>query len=176
MWLAYPPLIYLLVRLIRLGFGRAAAPGRLAPLLSLRTLLVGLPLILGARIVLSLVGHQEIDVSYESVIGAHRLLAHLPLYYNDPNHGDTYGPLTYLAYAPFERCSRRNSLSGLGAADAAAIFFDLGHRRSRYCSAAGCAAAPRAPASGSSWPGRGPRARSPSSGSSSIRTTDSWRC
>jgi Glycosyltransferase family 87 len=126
-WLAYPPLIYLLVRLLRLGFGRRGSPGRLAPLLSMRTLVIGLPLLLGARIVLSLVGHQEIDVGYESVIGAFRILHHLPLYYHDPNHGDTYGPIAYLAYVPFELAFPWNSsLSSLGAANAAAIVFDLG--------------------------------------------------
>jgi hypothetical protein len=126
-WLAYPPLVYLFVRLLMTGFGRGGSRGRLAPLLSTRTLLVGLPVLLGARIVLSLVGHQEIDVGYESVIGAFRLLHHLPLYYNDPNHGDTYGPITYLAYAPFELIFPwKNSLSQLHAADLAAICFDLG--------------------------------------------------
>ena len=125
-WLAYPPLIYLLIRLAMIGFGRSGS-GRLAPLLSLRTLLIGLPLLLGARIALSLVAHQEIDVSYESVIGAYRALHHLPLYYNDPNHGDTYGPLTYIAYVPFQLIwPWVNSLSPLTAADAAAICWDLG--------------------------------------------------
>ena len=125
-WLAYPPLIYLLVRLALIGFGRSGA-GRLAPLLSKRTLLIGLPVLLGARIALSIAAHQEIDVGYESVIGAYRLLHHLPLYYNDPNHGDTYWPLTYVAYVPFELIwPWVNSLSSLSAADAAAICFDLG--------------------------------------------------
>jgi hypothetical protein len=126
-WLAYPPLIYLLARLAKLGFSRGASRGRLAPLLSLRTLLIGLPVLLGARIALSLLGHQEIDVGYESVIGAFRILHHLPLYYNDPNHGDTYGPITYLVYVPFDLIFPwTGSLSNLHAADAAAIVFDLG--------------------------------------------------
>jgi Glycosyltransferase family 87 len=126
-WLVYPPLIYLFVRLLRLGFARGAGSGRLAPLLSTRTLLIGLPLMVIARIVLSLVGHQEIDVGYESVIGASRILHHLPLYYNDPNHGDTYGPITYLAYVPFELIFPwKSSLNDLHAADLAAIVFDLG--------------------------------------------------
>ena len=125
-WLVYPPLIYLLVRLALIGFGRSGT-GRLAPLLSMRTLLIGLPLLLAARIALSLVAHQEIDVGYESVIGAYRLLHHLPLYYNDPNHGDTYWPITYVAYVPFELIwPWVNSLSNLRAADFAAICFDLG--------------------------------------------------
>ena len=127
-WLAYPPLIYLLVRLLRLGFGRGGGSGgRLAPVLSMRTLLIGLPLILVARIALSLVGHQEIDVGYESVVGAFRILHHLPLYWNDPNHGDTYGPVAYLAYLPFQLLFPWKSTgTNLHAADAAAIIFDLG--------------------------------------------------
>jgi Glycosyltransferase family 87 len=126
-WLAYPPLLYLLARLLKVGFGRPASAGRLAPLLSLRTLLVGLPLVLAARIVLSLIGHQEIDVGYESLIGASRILHHLPLYWQDPNHGDTYGPVTYLAYVPFQLLFPwRNVFSSPHAADVAAICFDLG--------------------------------------------------
>jgi hypothetical protein len=126
-WMAYPPLIYLLVRLAMVGFGRGTVSGRIAPLLSMRRLIVGLPLIIIARLLLSLLGHQEIDVGYESVIGAYRITHHLPIYYADPNHGDTYGPIAYLAYVPFELVFRwTNSLSNLHAADAAAIFFDFG--------------------------------------------------
>ncbi|MDQ6777688.1 MAG: glycosyltransferase 87 family protein, partial [Actinomycetota bacterium] len=125
-WLAYPPLIYLLVRLLRVGFRGNATPGRLAPLLGTRVLAGGLVLMLGARIAISLLGHQEIDVGSESVYGAYRLIHHLPLYWADPNHGDTYGPITYLAYVPFELLFPwTGALSNLHAADAAAIFFDL---------------------------------------------------
>jgi hypothetical protein len=126
-WLVYPPLLYLLIRLLRLGFARGRPAQRLAPLLSTRTLIIGLPLLLGARIALSLISHEEIDIGYQSVIGAFRVLHHLPIYYNDINHGDTYGPLTYLVYVPFELVFPwKNSLSSLHAADAASIFFDLG--------------------------------------------------
>ncbi len=63
----------------------------------------------------------------ESVIGAFRIVHHLPIYHNDPYHGDTYGPVAYLVYAPFELLFPwKNSLSNLYAADFAAIFFDLG--------------------------------------------------
>jgi hypothetical protein len=126
-WLAYPPLIYLLLRMLKVGFRGGGSPARLAPLLSTRTLIVGLPLLLLGRIVLSLTGHIEIDVGYQSVFGAFRILHHLPIYYGDPNHGDTYGPIAYLAYVPFELVSPwTNSLNQLHAADAAAIVFDLG--------------------------------------------------
>jgi glycosyl transferase family 87 len=126
-WLVYPPLLYLLIRLLRVGFARGKPAQRLAPLLSTRTLMIGLPLLLIARVALSLISHEEIDIGYESVIGAFRVLHHLPMYYNDANHGDTYGPFTYLAYVPFELVFPwKNSLSDLHAADAASIFFDLG--------------------------------------------------
>lgn len=127
-WSVYPPLVYLLVRLMMVGFrGPTSAGGRLAPLLSTRTLLIALPLLLAARLVVSFLGHQEIDVGYESVIGASRILNHLPIYWNDVNHGDTYGPVTYLAYVPFDLLfTYKQSLNTLHAADAAAIFFDLG--------------------------------------------------
>jgi hypothetical protein len=126
-WLVYPPLLYLLARLGRIGFSaRITSRARLAPLLSLRTLAIGVPLLLGARIALSLLGHQEIDVGYQSVIGASRILHHLPIYWNDPNHGDTYGPVTYLTYVPFDLIFPwAGSLGKVYAADAAAIFFDL---------------------------------------------------
>jgi hypothetical protein len=125
-WLAYPPLIYLLVRLLRVGFGGSSDRGRLAPLLGPRVLIGGLLLMLGARIVISLLGHQEIDVGTESVVGAYRILHHLPIYWADPTHGDTYGPVTYLAYLPFQFLFPWTGISGnLHAADAAAIFFDL---------------------------------------------------
>jgi hypothetical protein len=89
--------------------------------------MIGLPLLLLARIALSLLSHEEIDIGYQSVIGAFRIMHHLPIYYNDANHGDTYGPLTYLVYVPFELLFPwKNSLSSLHAADAASIFFDLG--------------------------------------------------
>lgn len=126
-WVVYPPLIYLLLRLLWLGLGRGHRPARVAPLLSMPVLIAGLGLMLVARIVLSLLGHEEIDVGYESVVGAFRALHHLPLYYNDPFHGDTYGPVTYLAYVPFELIFPwKNPLSSLHAADAAAIVWDLG--------------------------------------------------
>jgi hypothetical protein len=128
-WLAYPPLIYLLVRLLKAGLSSRGSglTGRLAPLLSLRTLAIGLPILLVARILLSLLGHQEIDVGYESVAGAFRILHGHAIYWADPNHGDTYGPIAYLAYVPFELVwPWSGNLSNLHAADVAAIFFDLG--------------------------------------------------
>ncbi len=126
-WLAYPPLLYLLARLLRLGFrGRRERRQARTAAQHAHAGRRPRPDAGGAGSSLSLIGHQEIDVGYESVIGAFRILHHLPIYWHDPNHGDTYGPITYLAYVPFDLIFPwTGSLSNLHAADAAAIFFDL---------------------------------------------------
>ncbi|HEY2770041.1 MAG TPA: glycosyltransferase 87 family protein [Solirubrobacteraceae bacterium] len=128
-WLAYPPLVYLLGRMLWLGFrGSSGSSGssRLAPLLSDRMLVVGLLVLVGARVAMALLNHQEIDVGYASVVGAHRINHGLPLYFSDPGHGDTYGPIAYLAYVPFERLFPwTGAWTGLRGADLAAITFDL---------------------------------------------------
>ena len=50
-----------------------------------------------------------IDVGYSGVIGAHKILHGQTLYGHFPKddpHGDTYGPVNYLAYVPVRRrCS-----------------------------------------------------------------------
>lgn len=62
-----------------------------------------------------------IEVGYSSVLGAERILAGQDLYgaeeYRHPElHPDSYGPVTYLLYAPFEggsiRAELRRSRSG----------------------------------------------------------------
>jgi hypothetical protein len=125
-WLAYPPLVYLLIRMLRIGRRGAAAGGKLAPLLSTRVLLGGLLFLVAARIALSLANGNVIDVGVASVIGAHRITQGLPLYYANAAHGDTYGPIAYLAYMPFELLwPWRGVWDYLPAAHAAAITFDL---------------------------------------------------
>jgi hypothetical protein len=70
-----------------------------------------------------------IDVGYAGVIGADRLADGDPLYGGWPSeneHGDTYGPLTYVAYLPFEQILPwSGTWDDLPAAHAAAITFDL---------------------------------------------------
>jgi hypothetical protein len=125
-WMAYPPLVYLLVRMLYLGFRGRAARGRLAPLLPSGVLIGGLLLLVGARIALSLVDPNVIDVGYASVIGAHRITHGMPLYYNNPAHGDTYGPIAYLAYVPFESLFPwKGRWDTLPSAHAASIAFDV---------------------------------------------------
>jgi hypothetical protein len=77
-------------------------------------------------VALSLVDHQVIDVGYASVIGAHRIAHGLPLYYDAIGHPDTYGPIAYLAYMPFELLFPwRGVWDYVPAAHAASLTFDL---------------------------------------------------
>jgi hypothetical protein len=134
-WLVYPPLLYLLGRMLWIGFGRGAGPpaagGRasrgLAPLLSIRALAIGLGLLVVARIVLSLADRTVIDVGYASVVGAHAIATGHSIYAASAvGHGDTYGPIAYLAYLPFELIwPWHGAWNYLPAAHAASITFDL---------------------------------------------------
>ncbi len=71
-----------------------------------------------------------IDVGYASVVGADRIAHGDQLYGNFPadvSEGDTYGPVNYLAYVPFEAIwPWQGSWDDLPAAHGAAVFFDVG--------------------------------------------------
>ena len=61
--------------------------------------------LVGLRIGLNMIDGNVIDVGYAGVIGADKLAHGRELYGAFPNdnaQGDTYGPLLYLAYVPFE--------------------------------------------------------------------------
>lgn len=125
--LVYPPLLYLLGRMLviglRKGGRRSEAPRSSWPI---AVLAVGLVALVGTRIGLDLAYDKVIDVGYASVIGAHRLVHGLPLYYVSGSHPDTYGPVAYLAYVPFERLFPWSGRwDYLPAAHAAAISFDV---------------------------------------------------
>ena len=133
-WLFYPPLLYLFVRLGVVGgvFGRrrvSILPRSKAPLagfLSTRTLCCGLLLMVVARETFAFVQTASFDVAYASLTGAYRLVHGLPIYYASTSHFDTYGPLTYLAYVPFLKVFGFSGFwDQLPAARAAAIGFDL---------------------------------------------------
>jgi len=131
-WMAYPPLVYLLARMLsigwRQGLGGAARRGvaSLSPLLSVRVLGVGLIALVAARVGLSLSDHDVVDVGYASVIGAHRIATGQSLYYASTAHGDTYGPIAYLAYLPFELIFPwHGAWNYLPSAHVASIVFDL---------------------------------------------------
>lgn len=130
-WLAYPPLLYLLARMLWIGGRRRARPragdgGALSSLLSVRVLAGGLIALVALRTGLSLLEHQVVDVGYASVIGANRIAGGQSLYYASLAHGDTYGPIAYLAYLPFELVFPwHGTWDYLRSAHAASICFDL---------------------------------------------------
>jgi hypothetical protein len=129
-WAMYPPLLYLLARMLWIGAHRARPrplTGRTAaPLLSTPSLAIGLGVIVAARVVLSLLDSTVADVGYASVIGAHQIATGGSLYMQTAAHGDTYGPVAYLAYLPFELLFPwHGAWDYLPSAHAASLFFDL---------------------------------------------------
>ncbi len=132
--LTYPPLVYLLGRMLWLL--RRPRPGaRRAPQRPLRLLVpapwlaLGIVFLLGFRIALNVTDANVIDVGYAGVIGAEKIVHGKALYGNwpqDNEHGDTYGPAAYESYVPFEQAfGWSGTWDDLPAAHAAAVFFDL---------------------------------------------------
>jgi len=98
----YPPLLYLFVRTLLMGFGIGEKVEKTSNLpMWLLLVLAGFAggLVLGLN-----VDSRVIDVGYAGVVGADRILdgtlpyGHMPA---DVGTGDTYGPLNYLFYVPF---------------------------------------------------------------------------
>jgi glycosyl transferase family 87 len=124
--LVYPFLAYLLVRLLLAGLRPRSGEGPLVPVMPLRILGAGLLLLVAFRIALNVADSRVIDVGFASVIGADRILGGLELYVFNEMHGDTYGPINYIAYIPFELAFPFvGAWDDVPAAHAAAIFFDL---------------------------------------------------
>lgn len=126
--LVYPPLLYLLARMLIVARrGRRPEPLRL--LVPVSWLAVALVFLIGFRVGLNVTNSNVIDVGYSGVIGANRLVEGEPLYGTWPKdnaNGDTYGPVNYLAYVPFERIwGWSGKWDNLPAAHAAAVVFDL---------------------------------------------------
>ncbi len=125
--LAYPPLVYLLVRM--LFAARRRGPARPIRLLVPATwLAIAVIFLLGFRYALNIANSNVIDVGYAGAIGADKLMDGTRLYGDFPpdnQHGDTYGPVVYYAYVPFEQALPWSGRwDDLPAAHAAAIFFD----------------------------------------------------
>ncbi len=140
----YPPLLYLLARMLwitgqraRAARGRGPAPDPMArtprtpglpgwlPTWALITVLV---VLMAFRWGLNAFDSNVIDVGYAGVIGADLIQHGTTPYGNMPkNCGqcDTYGPLTYIAYIPFEAAAPyTGKWDDLPAAHAAATLFD----------------------------------------------------
>ncbi|MFI5037396.1 MAG: glycosyltransferase 87 family protein, partial [Solirubrobacterales bacterium] len=126
----YPPLVYLLARMLALSrSGRSGSARPLRLLVPAPWLALGVVFLIGFRIALNVTDSNVIDVGYAGVIGAQRIVDGKPLYGSFPTdnqHGDTYGPVNYEAYVPFQQIFGWNGTWGdLPAAHAAAIVFDL---------------------------------------------------
>nr|MBA2523155.1 hypothetical protein [Solirubrobacterales bacterium] len=133
--LYYPPLIYLLGRMLWIGFRGAGRDGGAGeglrpsiPRWLMATLVIGL---IALRIAGNVADSGVIDVGYAGVVGADRITDADPIYGEDafPENnptGDTYGPANYFAYVPFEEALPwSGAWDDLPAGHAAAIFFDL---------------------------------------------------
>ncbi len=127
--LVYPPLIYLLARMLWVGsrgMGEALRPS--APIMLLAFVAVAL---ICFRIAINVGDSGVIDVGYAGVVGADRIVGGEPIYGAaafppEIPTGDTYGPANYYAYVPFELALGWSGVwDSLPAARAAAIFFDL---------------------------------------------------
>ncbi|MFI5027597.1 MAG: hypothetical protein ACHQCF_01275 [Solirubrobacterales bacterium] len=125
--LVYPVLLYLLGRALWIGL-RGRGEG-LRPVWPATWLLIAALFLLGFRVGLNMADSGAIDVGYAGVVGADRIAHGEQLYDNFPEdvaQGDTYGPVNYAAYVPFERIwPWSGSWDDLPAAHGAAVFFDL---------------------------------------------------
>jgi hypothetical protein len=92
-------------------------------------LVVAALFLMGFRVGLNLADSGAVDVGYAGVVGADRIAHGEPIYDNFPDdvsQGDTYGPVNYVAYLPFERIwPYSGSWDDLPAAHAAAVVFDI---------------------------------------------------
>ena len=126
--LQYPPLIYLLARMLWIGF-RGRGEG-LRPVWPARWLLIAALFLVGFRVGLNLADSGVIDVGYAGVVGADRVADGLQVYDNFPGDvsaGDTYGPVNYYAYVPSEQnWPWTGSWDDVPGGHGAAVFFDLG--------------------------------------------------
>ncbi len=124
--LQYPVLLYLLGRALWIGF-RGRGEG-LRPVWPVAWMLVAALFLMGFRVGLNVADSGAIDVGYASVVGADRVAHGEPIYDNFPSdvsQGDTYGPVNYYAYVPFERIwPWSGSWDDLPAAHGAAVAFD----------------------------------------------------
>ena len=133
--LVYPPLVYLLVRMLvlarvgRRDDGRERAHRQLRLLVPAPWLALAVMFLLGFRIALNVTDSNVIDVGFAGVIGAQRIVDGRALYGGYPSdneHGDTYGPVNYEVYDPFQQIfGWSGRWDELPAAHGAAIVFDV---------------------------------------------------
>lgn len=129
--LVYPLLAYLLARMLWIGLRSSEREPRepLRLLVPVSWLAIAVIFLVGFRVALNVTSSNVIDVGYAGVIGADRIVDGNALYGAFPGDnasGDTYGPVVYDAYVPFEQAlTWSGRWDDLPAAHAAAITFDL---------------------------------------------------
>ena len=131
--LVYPVLLYLLGRSLWIGLrGRGKGWGEdagLRPVWPVMWMVVGALFLMGFRVGLNLADAGVVDVGYAGAVGADRIAHGEPIYDNFPSdvsQGDTYGPVNYLAYLPFERIwPYSGSWDDVPSAHAASVVFDV---------------------------------------------------
>ena len=125
--LVYPPLVYLLVRMLMIARGGPGRQGPLIPHVPTAVLVVGLVLLVGARAAINVAGDtQVVDVGFASVVGVDRIANGEELYVDNDAHADTYGPVAYLAYGPWEAIFPTDLVwDDVPAAHAGALAWDL---------------------------------------------------
>ena len=128
--LAYPALLYVLARMLWEGARRRPRAGPLVPVVPIAALGLALLFLAGFRVALNVSDANVIDVGYSGVIGADRIADGESLYEGEfaenNKHGDTYGPVNYLTYLPWEQAFPwSGKWDDLPAAHGAAITFDL---------------------------------------------------
>ncbi len=127
--LVYPVLAYVLARALWIGF-RGRGRG-LSPTAPVSWLAIAAIFLIAFRVALNFADSGTIDVGYAGVIGADRIthldpIWGLGVFPGDNPFGDTYGPVNYIAYVPFELgMPWSGEWDALPAAHAAAVMFDL---------------------------------------------------
>lgn len=124
--LVYPFLAYVVGRALYAAYAPRRRPGPLVPFLSTRALAVGIVVLLILRAGFGLADSQVFDIGTAGVVGADRIERGEPLYVRNDLHGDTYGPVNYLMYIPFEVAFPYTPDGDAGrAARPATLVFDL---------------------------------------------------
>jgi hypothetical protein len=126
--LVYPPLVYLLARMVWIGWRGGEG---LRPSLPVRWIGLAAVVLIAFRLTINIADSGVIDVGYAGTIGADRITHGEQLYgegeFPDDNRfGDTYGPANYYVYVPFELALPwSGDWDELASSHAAAIAFDL---------------------------------------------------
>jgi hypothetical protein len=133
--LVYPVLAYVFVRMLVAGFRPAESRDRLLPVVSRNWLVAGIVALVALHAGWVIADGKVIDVGLAGVVGAERITEGEEAYSEDFSEGlpssgdvrgDTYGPVNYLAYVPFEQAFPWSvRWDDVPAAKAAALGFDL---------------------------------------------------